>query len=323
MAYELKNGTFTADNGYCEVKWYQFRPVGVTVRAVLVICHGKSEHIMRYCEFAEYLCENGIAVYGCDHPGHGDSLPENGMQGHFGDKEKTLDTLVENQKNMISIVRKKYPHLPLVLFGHSLGSFVVRKYMVTYPENIDGAIVCGTAGANKQLGAGVALLKFLSFIMGTKKKSKKIEDAIFNGYDKHFPEEGVDAWLTKDKEIRKSYTEDSKSGFEFSLGATLSMLNTMKEVNTPEWYAMVPQSLPVLLVSGEDDAVGDFGNGVREVYEGLQDAELCMVEMKLYEKDRHNILHETDREIVFADLLAFIEKVSEGVYAMRTYGGLV
>ena len=323
MGYELKNGTFPADNGICEVKWYQFRPIGVAVRAVLVICHGKSEHIMRYREFAEYLCENGIAVYGCDHPGHGDSVAEGGVRGHFGDKEKTLDTLVENQRMMISLVRKKYPHLPLVLLGHSMGSFVVRKYMVTYSDSIDGVILSGTAGTNKKLGVATLLFKMLSLLGGTKGKSKRIEDAVFNGYDKHFPDEGVDAWLTKDADIRRGYNEDPKSGFEFSFGATLSMVNTMKEVNTPEWYTSVPQGLPVLLVSGEDDAVGDFGNGVREVYEGLQDAELCMVEMKLYPKDRHNILHETDRETVFSDLLAFIEKVSDGVYAMRTYGGFV
>ena len=316
----MTKGTFPSVNELCDVTYYQYRPQGVAVRAVLVICHGMSEHILRYDEFAKYLCRQGIAVYGCDHLGHGDSVsPDAPEYGYFGKNEKTLDVLVENQKKLIEIIRKRYPHLPLVMFGHSMGSFAVRKFIVTYPDAADGAILCGTGGANKAIGFAIGMFSFLSLFGGKKKRSAFADRMMFNGYNNRFPNEGENAWLTKDAAMRQKYVEDPKSNFIFTLGATLCLLRTHKEVNAPEWFTKVPQGLPIFLVSGKDDPVGNYGKGVQEVYDGLENAEICMLEMKLYENDRHNILHETDRETVFADLAAFIEKVAQGVYAARTY----
>ena len=321
MDYQLNSGKFPSVNKLCDVAWYHYQPKGVSVRAVLVICHGMSEHILRYDEFAAYLCEKGIAVYGCDHLGHGNSVdPDAPEYGYFGKNEKTLDVLVDNQIKLVEIIRKKYPHLPLVIFGHSMGSFTVRKLIVKYPDAVDGAIICGTGGANKGLGAVIGLLTAWSKLVGIKKRSKKLEDMMFGGYISHFADENDEyAWLTKDTDMRKVYADDPKGGFIFTLGATLCLLRTNKEVNSPEWYGKVPQGLPILLVSGKDDPVGSFGQGVQEVYDNLENAEICMLEMKLYENARHNILHETDRQTVFDDLAAFILKVSDGVYAARMY----
>jgi len=319
MGYQLTKGSFPSYNGLCDVTWYYYRPTDAAVRAVTVICHGMGEHIMRYDEFARYLCEQGIAVYGCDHLGHGDSVdPESHEYGYFGNNEKTLDVLVENQKKLLDLIRKKYPHLPLVMFGHSMGSFTLRKFMVTYPDAADGVILCGTGGANKAVGVGIAFLNFLSLFGGKKKRSKLADKLMFGSYNKRFPEQGERAWLTRDTDWHKRYDEDPKSNFIFTLAATLCLLRTHKEVNAPEWYQKVPQGLPVLLVSGSDDPVGNYGDGVQEVYDGLVDAELCMLEIKLYENYRHNILHELGREVVFEDLTAFILKVADGVYAART-----
>jgi len=320
MGYALTKGTFPSVNKHCDVTWYQFMPKGVSVRAIMVICHGMSEHIMRYAEFAEYLCGEGIAVFGCDHLGHGDSVDAKApVYGYFGKKEKTLDILVENQKKLIEVIRKKYPHLPLVMFGHSMGSFVVRKYMVTYPDTIDGAVICGTGGANKLIGVANGLFFLLSLFGGEKKRSAFADKLMFGDYNKRFPGEGEHGWLTKDETMRQVYANDPKSNFIFTIGAIRCLLHTHKEVNSPAWYTKVPLGLPILLVSGEDDPVGNFGQGVTEVYEGLENAGVGMLDMKLYENDRHNILHETDREIVFADLAGFVLKVAEGVYAARTY----
>lgn len=321
MGYQLTKGTFLSHNKLCDVAYYRFIPTEASVRAILVVCHGMGEHILRYEEFAEYLCNEGIAVYGCDHLGHGESLnSDNPEFGFFGDGERTLDVLVENQKLLVDLIRKKYHHLPILMFGHSMGSFTVRKYMVTYPDSIDGTILCGTGGANKAVGVGIAFLNFLSLFGGKKKRSKLADKLMFGSYNKKFPGEGEKGWLTKDTEWRKKYDADPKGNFLFTLAATMCLLRTHKEVNSPEWYTKVPQGLPVFIVSGEDDPVGNYGSGVEEVYSGLEDAELCMLEMKLYEKLRHNILHEVERETVFADLTAFITKVAEGVYAARTMG---
>lgn len=322
MGFQLTKGKFRSYNDLCDVTWYYYQPKGVTVRAVLVFCHGMSEHIMRYDEAARYLCDEGVAVYGCDHLGHGDSVDESAPEyGYFGKKEKTLDILVENQRLLIELIRKKYPHLPLVMFGHSMGSFTVRKYMVTYPASIDGVVLCGTGGAQKGIGFAVSLLSVLSLFGGKKRKSKFADKLMFGSYNSRYPDEGEYGWLTKDASYRELYGSDPKSGFIFSLGAMQCMLRTLKEVNSPEWYQKVPLGLPVLLMSGMDDPVGGCGEGIKEIYEGLEDAEVCMLEMKLYEKDRHNILHETDRETVFADLLDFVTRVAEGVYAARSMDG--
>ena len=320
MSYRLTKGSFPSHNQLCDVAWYYYHPEHIAVRAVAVICHGMGEHISRYEEFIGFLCQKGIAVYGCDHLGHGDSVnAEQPEYGFFGENEKTLDVLVENQRILVETVRKKYRHLPLLMFGHSMGSFVVRKYMVTYGDTVDGVILCGTGGANKAVGVGIALLSLISLFGGKKKRSQLADKLMFGGYNKRFPGEGEHGWLTKDDEYRQKYAADPKSNFIFTVSATQCLLRTHKEVNAPEWYGMVPQGLPVLIVSGEDDPVGNYGEGVAQVYGGLEDAELCMLKMKLYQNDRHNILHEIDRETVFADLLAFIEDVADGVYAARTY----
>lgn len=320
MNIQVTKDTFSSFNKLCDVTYYRYCPTGTSVRAVLVICHGMSEHIMRYDEFARYLCQKGIAVYGCDHLGHGDSVPADVPEyGYFGKKEKTLDILVENQKLLIDIIRKKYPHLPLVMLGHSMGSFTVRKLIISYPNLVDGVILCGTGGPNKMVGMGIVLLNFLSVFGGKKKRSALADRLMFGTYNDRFPNEGENAWLTKDVEMRERYAKDPKSNFIFTLGATLCLLRTHKEVNSPEWFAKVPQGLPIFLISGKDDPVGDFGNGVQEVYDGLENAEICMLTMKLYENDRHNLLHETDRDMVFDDIVAYVEKVSQGVYAARTY----
>ena len=322
MGYELKTGKFPSSNGACDIAWYHFRPLGVAVRSILVVCHGKSEHILRYKMLAEYLCNEGIAVFGCDHLGHGDSVEEGKVEyGHFGNSEKNLDGLVENQKLLIDLIRKRYPHLPLVMFGHSMGSFVVRKFMICYPAAIDAAILCGTGTADKKLNVGIGIFKLLSMICGKKRKLQKVDDMMFQGYNDHFPGEEDMAWLTKDAAMRREYYEDPKGNFIFSLGANLCMLNTLKEVGSEQWYLDVPKGLPILLISGMDDPVGGFGEGTREIYENLLDAEVCSVEMKLYENDRHNILHELDKETVFADILSYMEKISDGVYAARTFSG--
>ena len=322
MAYQLYKGTFSSYNGLCDISWYFFMPKGVTVRAVVQISHGMCEYILRYTEFAEHLCAQGIAVYGCDHLGHGDSVSnDDPIYGYFGKQEKSLDILVENQKLMNTIIRKRFPHLPLIMFGHSMGSFVARKYMVQYPDSIDGVILCGTGGSNKMTGIGIALLTVLSAVLGKKRRSKWVDKLVFGGYNQRFPNEDDKAWLTKDQEIRNAYCRDTKSNFLFPVGSMLCLLHTHKEVNCPEWYAKVPKGLPILLVAGEDDPVGNYGEGVREVYNGLEDAEICMLDMKLYEDDRHEILNEIDKDVVYSDLVAYIGKVAEGVYAARTQNG--
>ena len=286
-------------------------------RAILQICHGMCEYFLRYRPFAEWLCERGVLVCGCDHPGHGQRALEDGSLGYIpGGKDLSL--AVEMQQEIYLHLRKTYRHLPYLLLGHSMGSFIARKYITRYKDTVDGVILMGTCAGNRSLSLGIAMADVISFFCGKRRPSRFLMRLAFGHYNDRFPGEKGSAWLSRNRENVKAHDGDPLCRFYFSASAMRQVFGCLREINADKWYDDLPLSLPVLLLSGEDDPVGEYGEGIRQIYGKMEDRELCHLGMKLYPGDRHEILNEEDRENVYGDILDFLNDVTEGVTDART-----
>lgn len=280
-------------------------------RAILQISHGMCEYHNRYEPFAEYLCERGIVVCSCDHLGHGKSISDASELGYFG-KKGSRRFLTEDQETLRTLMRKKYRCLPYVLLGHSMGSFVARDYITRYADNIDGAIICGTAGTNKMLGMGIKLADLICLLRGRKYRSKVLRETAFKKYNSRFLQDGHSGWITRDPSIREKYDADPLCNYCFTAGGYAEMFRLLQDVSGTQWAERVPLSLPIFIVSGSDDPVGDYGEGPREVYDLLDDHEQCDLTIKIYEGMRHEILNEIGREKAMEDIYVFIMRVADG-----------
>ncbi|MCI2047637.1 MAG: alpha/beta hydrolase [Faecalibacterium sp.] len=277
----------------------------VAPRAVLQITHGMAEYWLRYAPFARFMAEHGFVVCGHDHLGHGATSGTEYPDGFFAPKNGNVYVLRDIHR-MTELAKERYPSLPLILFGHSMGSFFARWATETWPDAQVAAIYCGTGGANPAAPAGLALTALLSAVRGPQYKSKLVDKMAFGAYQKRIPEAKTPFdWLSTNAENVAHYIQDPKCGFLFSVSAFHDLMATVQQVNTDQWAAAIPKAMPVLVVAGAEDPVGNYGEGPREVAQRLVVAGGKHVTLQLYDGMRHEILNETGRQAVWDDLLAW------------------
>lgn len=275
------------------------------IRAVLHIVHGMTEHISRYTPTMRALAERGILCVGYDNLGHGYTA-RTGEHGFIAEKGGDA-LLIKDVAVFAAAVKARYGEdIPYVLMGHSMGSFIVRL-AAAKTFRPDKLIVMGTGGKNPVAGIALKLIALNQKCYGAKHYSPLIDKLAFGSYNDRFRHEGDERnlWLTTRADVRKRYAADPLCTFRFSISAMGDLIRLLKNSNDAAWYASLDKSLPVLLVSGEEDPVGAFGKGVREVYDKLVSTG-HNAKMKLYTGARHEILNDLSREDVIADLLDFI-----------------
>lgn len=275
-------------------------------RGVVQLCHGMCEHIGRYDEFARFLNDNGFAVVGNNHLGHGASLID-GRFGYFGD-DGAYNNVVED----LELLRKKaaamYPGLPYFIFGHSMGSFITRIYIARYGRYLDGAVICGTSGPNPLSGAGQLLAKATIALKGPTYVSHFLERVASTDNLKKIPNARTSSdWLSRDDAKVDEFINDKLCGFTFTCSAYLELARMLENVSEDAWFHSVPKELPMLIISGDADPVGKWGEGVKVVYEKLREAGVSDIALKLYPGARHELLNETNRAEVFDDVLKFFQ----------------
>lgn len=297
--------SFKSADGINTIAGYFYVCPQIKPRAILQISHGMCEYIGRYDDFAAFMARNGFVVCGNDHLGHGASVGETGTYGYFGDKDGRKYVL-QDLHRMNSIACKQHPGLPVVLLGHSMGSFFARLYAVTYPETLQALLISGTGGPNPLGGVGILLTDFLAKLKGPRYRSVFINRLAFGAYLKRIesPATPYD-WITSDARIVRSYAADSRCTFVFTVSAFHELMSVLDAVNKPAWAEKVDKQLPVLLFSGDMDPVGDYGKGVEKVYHMLKKADVQDVELRLYRGGRHEMLNEVNREEVYRDVLAW------------------
>lgn len=300
---------FPSKDGNTEIHTIEWKPEG-EVKAVLQICHGMVEYIRRYDEFAQFLCGEGYYVVGNDHLGHGKSIQAKSEYGFFNEKYGNACVLGD-MHTLRQRTEKKYPGVPYFMLGHSMGSSLLRQYIQMYGNGLSGAVLMGTVADHKKAALlfGKRLCRVMAAFRGWHYRSKMVDNLVLGAYNKKFKPARTRAdWITSDNENLDMYVADPLCSFMFTVNAYYNVFSGMIGIQRKESVYMIPKGLPVLFVSGADDPVGEFGKGVRKIYEKYRAAGIRDVTLRLYTGDRHEILNETDRDQVYKDLLGWFEK---------------
>lgn len=300
---------FPSKDGNTEIHTIEWKPEG-EVRAVLQICHGMVEYIRRYDEFAQFLCGEGYYVVGNDHLGHGKSIQAKSEYGFFNEKYGNACVLGD-MHTLRQRTEKKYPGVPYFMLGHSMGSSLLRQYIQMYGNGLSGAVLMGTVADHKKAALlfGKRLCRVMAAFRGWHYRSKMVDNLVLGAYNKKFKPARTRAdWITSDNENLDMYVADPLCSFMSTVNAYYNVFSGMIGIQRKESVYMIPKGLPVLFVSGADDPVGEFGKGVRKIYEKYRAAGIRDVTLRLYAGDRHEILNETDRDQVYKDLLGWFEK---------------
>ena len=274
-------------------------------KAIVQIVHGMAEHIGRYDAFMTYLAENGFLAFGNDHLGHGKTAENSDELGFFA--EKNGDSLVcEDTFSFGKAVKESYPSLPLILLGHSMGSFIARQTVRIHPDACDALIIMGTGGKNPISALGLTTASVIGMLRGKKYVSDLIYNVAFSSYNQRTGKENSFAWLSCDEKEVEKHDADPLCTFRFTVGAMHDLIRLQSLVNRKDWYENIRKDLPILIVSGAEDPVGNYGKGVEEVYSSLIAEGVTDVTRKTYPAMRHEILNELDRKTVYEDILSFI-----------------
>ena len=272
------------------------RPEG-KVRGLVQLAHGMCEHKERYQAFMEFLTSRGCLCVIHDHRGHGASVRSAEDLGYF---YKNGDGGVVQDLHQITLwMRQKWPGLPLVLFGHSMGSLAVRAYADRYDKDIDALIVCGSPGENAAAGAGLVLIRLLSLLFGERHHSALVQKMTIGAFAKRFPSaEHPSSWISANVENVIAYEADPLCTFTFTLNGNRALLRLMRRA-----YNLSPTrgkpNLPVRFFSGAEDPCAPDEKGFWHAVEKMKQAGFTDVQGQLFPGLRHEILNESNRQEVF------------------------
>ena len=301
-------------SSYCrdEVQGWVYVPA-CKPKGIVQVIHGFGEHSRRYFHMIVKFMDAGYIVAADDHVGHGKTAMYNDTWGDWGDAG--FHTMMEDEHKLKEIVSEMYPDLPYFLFGHSMGSFIARNYLCRYGSGIDGAVIVGTGMQSAGLiFASKAMAGIQKLFCGSKHVSHFIDKAAFGGYNKRIdsPRTSSD-WLSRNTENVDRYIEDELCGFTFTVNGFQTLFELIRRLQKQENLEKVPQNLPILMVSGAEDPVGDYGKGVHKACDSLKRAGVKNITVKLYENDRHELLNEDDAEVAMEDIWQWICKEIPGV----------
>ena len=283
---------------YCRV----YTPYG-TPKGLFHVVHGMTEHIRRYDGFMRFMAEHGYVCYGFDNLGHGYTAGSDEDLGYIGNWQ----WMVDDVRNVSLLMKSEFgEELPCYLLGHSMGSFIARCGAT--PTIWNKAIFMGTGGPNPASGPGLLYIRHLIRKDGERGYSSTIEKLLFGSYNKRFEgETDFMAMLSTIPEVKEAYRNDPYCTFRFTLNAHYVLVKLQMLCNKKTWFHNISANLPIMLMSGSEDPVGNYGKGVQAVYDNLikfgKDARI-----KIYQGCRHEILNDTCREEVIADIIAFTEE---------------
>lgn len=280
------------------------------VQGIIQISHGMCEYIEKYEEFIEYLVKRNYIVCGNDHLGHGKHV-EKDKRGFFADKDG-YKYMVEDLYLMTKFVKNIYPNIPYFLLGHSMGSFIARIYISKYADKIDGAIIMGTGALHKLVPAGIKLADIVISRRDKMYRSKMLTNMVIGEFNKQFkPNKSKYDWLSSDETMQTIYEKDELSNFVFTASGYKDLFKLDIIANELKTFEKVPETFPILLLSGNEDPVGDNGTGVLEVYHNYIKTNHINVKFKLYPKLRHELLNEIGKNSIYDEIIEWIQNITK------------
>ncbi len=277
-------------------------PVGL-----VQFCHGMAEYKERYLPFMSWLSEQGFVCLIHDHRGHGQSVACADDLGYFGARGN--EAVVEDTHQMTLRLRELYPGLPLTLFGHSMGSLIVRCYLQRYDADLDALVVSGCVAANPAGAAGLGLVKALKLFKGERHRSAFITKMAFGTYNKNIPDaKSPNAWLNTDEQAVAAYDADPLCGFTFTLNGYEALFKLIIGCYDAKAFGLAKPGLPIHFVSGSCDPCLTDAAHFRAAVDFLKERGYTSVTDTLFEGLRHEVLNEPTRMTVYADVLAHLAR---------------
>lgn len=276
-------------------------------KAVVQIVHGMGEHGKRYENFAQYLNKQGITVYADDHRGHGKTAKDIENLGNIG--RDGFNKMVEDEREITDYIIEKHK-VPVFIFAHSMGSFVIQEYITKYSEKINGVILSGSAGKfGADLTAGKILAGMIYKLTGGEKPSRILEKLCFGDYNKRIKNKKTDNdWLSNNDEEVKKYNDDPYCGTVFPAIFYYHFFKALASLHRKSKLEKISKKLSLLLIAGKEDPVGKYGKSVENLYRIYKKLSIEDLSKKVYKDGRHELLSDMKREEVFEFLKMWIEK---------------
>lgn len=305
MKFEVKTKNILSSDGKNTLSGTMYIPDG-EIHGIFHLVHGMTEYIGRYEPLFSAMASAGYLCAGFDNLGHGNTA-QAGDLGFIAHKNG-WSYMVDDVKLFSDALKSEYPNLPYCLMGHSMGSFITRIAVSRYPMLADKYICCGTAGNNPAANIGLLICDIIKAFRGERAISPFIESIAFGSYNKRFDGNTDYEWLTKDREVINKYSRDKFCTFHFTVSAMHDLISLMKLCNTKSCFKNTPNNLPIFIIAGDADPVGNYGKGVKQVYNNYKAYGKKDVTMFLYNDCRHEIHNDTCKEQMLDDIIKFITK---------------
>ena len=276
---------------------------------VVQVAHGLAEHIKRYEHLAMFLNSKGIIVIGHDHRGHGQTGEKVGEYGFFAESNG-FERTVDDMKEVYDFIKNQYPELPVFLMGHSMGSFLVRRFLQRFQVSLYGVILSGTGGnPGYILKVAKKLAETQVKKWGNRAESPFLQKLTTGSYNKKFTNANTGyEWLTRDSEQVSTYINDPYCGKVGTTGFFQDLYYGLDMIHRNEEVSKIDRNLPFYLFSGDMDPVGNYTKGVNKLINQLRKHGIKQIDYKFYENGRHEMLNEVNREVVYEDIYRWIEK---------------
>ncbi len=276
-------------------------------RGIVQIIHGMVERKERYVPLMEHLAKHGFASVIHDLRGHGASVRCADDLGYmYG---AGAEGLIADCLQVGEMATRRISGVPLLMMGHSMGSLIARCILQTEAKRYAGVILTGSPSENKGVGGGILLAKAQRKLFGDKHKSKQLEALVFGAYAARYVAEGSRfSWMCSDKEVIKEYDADPLCGFTFTVDGFLALFSLMKNTYKKAAYRCKGNLPPVLFLSGADDQCMGNLNKFAAAAQCMREVGFRSVTSKTYEGFRHEVINEIGKEMVYGDILRFLEE---------------
>ena len=278
-------------------------------KAVIQIVHGMAEHAARYDDIAHFFVKNGFSVYANDHRGHGQTAAHIKDTGFFANKNG-WKMVIKNIFQLTKIIKKENPQTPVFIIGHSMGSILVQNYISKYPAMANGVILSGASyNSSLLIMLGRLIANTQRIFIGRRRRSKMLNYLSFGSFNKNFkPSRTKFDWLSRDTKQVDAYIDDDFCGFLCTTSLYSDLFYGIRKIQNRKNLLRIPLKLPIFLISGEKDPVGNFTKGVSKIHEIYKYSGIEDVEKKFYKDSRHEILNEINKEEVYNDIINWINK---------------
>lgn len=283
-------------------KWV---PEDTPIKGLVCIFHGMAEYSFRYDHFAKEIGKAGYVCYACDVRGHGKTIGKNNTKGSIG--SDGWDGVILDFKQLIDIMKKDFPNLPLFLFGHSWGSVVVQDFIQQYGKMFNGVILSGSFGTQPLLNISIPLLRMIIRFKGKDAEAGLAYNLAVEPFNKPYKKTKIrNMWISTIPEVVSAYNADPLCGFKVTNGFFYETSKALKRIWKSE--EKIPKELPIFIIRGIEDQVNKSGKWLIPMLERYEKLGLKNVTYKVYPDVRHETLNDTSREEVIADILSFFEE---------------